>query len=665
MSAALARWLPTQEAFPLLDHSSDRPLRRDLKQGKYASRLVETPFGNRYEVDLFSLPPSAQAKYFQLHPDLVALKEGRPADEIEVEMELYAKAPDWSRKRADKYLVILRSCEGLKGDALKAWILTWNRKHADFQTSYPRIMDARKRYEAQGITALLAGYGKGSGVTSVKDEWFDAFKAAYLKEGGPSLFICWALAQGKALQEDPALTDETFPSRWAFQRRLEAEVPEEAIYRAREGHSRWYRKYASYVPRTYDKIEVGSCWVSDHAQVDVMVRLPNGKPGIPWVTVWRDLKSGKWLGWNLHHEDPNSDHIFQAFYYAAQIYGLPEAILIDNGKDYRAKDFSGGRRMVRREDMEHKSRSAMAALMVEVHFALAYNAQTKPVERDFLKVKGWFSSGMPGYRGGNVVEKPEILAEEIEAGRLMTLAEFEAAFNHFITDVLMRMPSNGKVLKGECPEAYFRAHAKTLRRVSNDALMLFLTRVKGDLSIGRNGIKDSELGVTYWAEWMVPMKGQKVYLRRDIKNHQEAWVFRTGTEEYLGKAVWVESLNALVNTPVEKQDLKNRMAVKRQQQKMIEALANGGERPTPAQAVGYLATAAKSFSGALPNVAPKKERIDLTVMDGVLAEERRREAAGDHPLSPTAKRPPTKKPLYTFAFEREEAEAKERKQAGI
>ena len=320
--------------------------------------------------------------------------------------------------------------------------------------------------------------------------------------------------------------------------------------------------------------------------------------------------------------------------------------------------------MIHREDFSGKARSAMAALQIMVHLAEPYNAQTKPIERDFLKIKTFFSANMTGYRGGNVVERPEILDEEVRSGKLMSLETFTQIFDKAITDVLMRLPSKGKVLKGECPEAYFRAHCKTLRRVSNDALMLFTTRVKGDLTIGRNGIRDSELQVTYWAEWMAAMKGVKVFIRRDVRAHQEAWVFRADTEEYLGKATWVESLNALVKTPVEKQKLKDLVHAKKHEAKMTKALAQGAERPSPAEAVGLLATGAKTLSGQLPDAPKKKERIDLTIMDSVIAEDRRREAAGDHPLGLGAKKSPAKKPLYTFAFEREEAEAKERKQAG-
>ena len=104
----------------------------------------------------------------------------------------------------------------------------------------------------------------------------------------------------------------------------------------------------------------------------------------PWVTVFRDVKTSKWLGWYLHAEAPNSDHIFQAFYYGVQNFGLPDDIYLDNGKDYRCKDFAGGRiSSIKVEHNSVKENSLLRNIDINVHFALPYNAQTKPVERDF------------------------------------------------------------------------------------------------------------------------------------------------------------------------------------------------------------------------------------------------------------------------------------------
>lgn len=349
----------------------------------------------------------------------------------------------------------------------------------------------------------------------------------------------------------------------AFKRRLDREIPKQSIFLARHGESAWNRKYGNYIERDYSKITCGKVWVSDHAQIDVACLSPDGNIVFPWVTAWRDFKSGKWLGWILQCGHPNSDLIFQSFYYAAESYGLPTDVIIDNGKDYRSKDFAGGRRKpcvkskigsdelsicsqpidcdvrvsernstgakskkyIKIDTNKNKTTSMLLELNIDVHFALPYNAQTKPIERDFLKIKELLSKHCIGYRGGNIVERPEKLAKEIKSGKIITFDNFKKVFDDFIINVLNKRPSQGKNLKGLSPDELFNREFKEKITTTKDALKLFCMRISKTFTIGRNGIKDNEFGITYWNDWMISKTGLKVYLRRDIKNYKEAWAF--------------------------------------------------------------------------------------------------------------------------------------------
>ena len=99
------------------------------------------------------------------------------------------------------------------------------------------------------------------------------------------------------------------------------------------------------------------------------------------------------------------------------------------------------------ETNQPKTTSMLDELNVKVHFALPYNAQTKPIERDFLKIKELLSKHCVGYRGGNVVERPEKLAKEIKAGKIIPFDDFKIIFDKFIVDVLNKRPSEGKTSK--------------------------------------------------------------------------------------------------------------------------------------------------------------------------------------------------------------------------
>lgn len=160
----------------------------------------------------------------------------------------------------------------------------------------------------------------------------------------------------------PSELATVFPSFMAFKRKLDRTIPLQSIILARYGQSAWNRKYGSYIDRDYEDIICGKVWVSDHAQIDVACMTKDGDVVFPWVTAWRDFKSGKWLGWLLQTGNPNSDHIFQTFYYAAELYGLPEDVIIDNGKDYRCKDFAGGRRVIKIKTNQSRTTSMLCYL---------------------------------------------------------------------------------------------------------------------------------------------------------------------------------------------------------------------------------------------------------------------------------------------------------------
>ena len=42
----------------------------------------------------------------------------------------YSNAPAWAKPQADKYIIILKECEGLKGKDLQNFVDKWNAKSA-------------------------------------------------------------------------------------------------------------------------------------------------------------------------------------------------------------------------------------------------------------------------------------------------------------------------------------------------------------------------------------------------------------------------------------------------------------------------------------------------------------------------------------------------------
>jgi len=628
-TATQPNWIDINEVSILMNRSI-KTIKNLCYLGKLNYRVEINNNKYNYFINTKSLPDYAKIRYF--------------GDKAESENK-YSEAPEWAKVLAEKYIIPLKESENLKGKKLQKYIDTWNSDISNQKLSYNSILRMRRRYNEEGISGLLAKYGNNAYKTKVSDEYFDYFKALYLVEGAPSLQSCWDLTYGYAKREHGAVKSE-FPSRMAFLRRLEREIPKQSIYLARYGESAWNKKYGYYVERDYENIICGKVWVSDHAQIDVACMTSDGNVVFPWVTAWRDFKSGKWLGWILQTGHPNSDHIFQTFYYAAESYGLPEDIIIDNGKDYRCKDFAGGRKRIKITADESKTSSMLDELGVRVSFALPYNAQTKPIERDFLKIKEMISKHCVGYRGGNVTERPEKLAAEIKAGKILPFEKFKAVFDDFIINVLNKKPSQGKNHNGMPPNEVFNQEFTEKVVVSNDALKLFCMRTSKTSTVGRNGIKDREFGITYWADWMIARIGLKVYLRRDPVNYKTAWAFRADNDEYVGNVSAVQAVAALHADEISKEEFKTALSNKKRNLKVAKAyIQQTREISLEEQCENYKAAYA---SVEREKVKPKVSKIANTNMDKAVRKNKEQQMFGKQDLSMFLDERTKDEPLYLF-----------------
>ena len=581
-------------------------------------------------------------------------EEEGPLPGTSFDMMAYRELPGHARKQVDKYLPLVLRTEGMSRAETEKELSQWNSENPEFAMSARSLRYARKRYRERGVAGLASKRGGRAGQTIVRDEWFEYFQSLYLKEGAPSAYSCWLMTRGKFAEEDD------FPVYQTFIYQLRRRMPEDAIYMARHGEAAWNRKFGMYIERDYSNIRCGEVWVSDHAQIDVAVADLDGKPFFPWVTAWRDIKSGKWLGWLLHREPSNADHVFQSFYYACRDFGLPRHIYIDNGKDYRAKDFAGGRTKAGTLVVnEASARSICAVLRIDVHFALPYNAQAKNIERDFLTIKGHFSKHMPGYRGGHTKERPEALAAEIRKGKIISSGEFAALLSLHLFHNQNRAPSQGKNLRGLCPDELYEREAEN-GFVDPAALSILCMRISGSRAVGRNGVKDSRSKLTYFAEWMLGQKGRKVYLRRDPSDMETAWVFDAGSDEYLGRGYRVEGVPAIVVGDEERATLGAAMADKRTARRTAKAYASDVREIPPLEKVANMAMGNALLSGYAPGGGGERGP-EVKFPEAEAVREKERSSAVDGKADYSAVAPPRReKPLKIYQSkadrEREELE---------
>ena len=503
-------------------------------------------------IPVASLPIEVQRKVFAAHPDWRG---------IEAPSQALAALPEWQRREAGAWVAIIQECRGLRGAECIRRLAHLEGRFHGIEMSYQTYRRKLAAFEVGGAAALAPAWGHSRGKTKILPEWFHVFARYYLIEGGPAIQDAHRKAFGNAARQNPDLTLEEFGSHSAYKRLLDRHVSPSAQCYYRSGPDIWTRIYKTHIDRDPSDVMPGELWVSDHHQLDVgcmwsfvedsmpldedakvllgTFQRKTPKPVFPWLTCWRDFRSGKVLAALVHADAPHSDHVIHSFAMAALKYGVPEAILIDNGKDYRCKAFAGGRDIKEsrvKVGLSDRDRSICSLLGVIVHYATPYNAKAKPIERDFRKFKEWYCRYLPGYRGGNHVERPERLEAEIKAGMLQSNEELCAGLHAFAFEILNRFPSQGKYLRGQSPDEFWQGNEKRLRTVPEDELSLCCMRATQPREIRGRGVHDATLGLDYYADWMSTQGGRRVYLRRGLVHFMTAFVFDAADDRYLGRA---------------------------------------------------------------------------------------------------------------------------------
>ncbi len=415
----------------------------------------------------------------------------------------------------------------------------------------------------------------------------------------------------------------------------------------------------------------------DHCQLDVVVVAPDGRLCCPWFTAVCDFKTRKFLGWYIGCDAPGAPQIFTAIHRAAILFGIPSDFYMDNGKDYRSKDFAGGRKAIKKikvEIDECDSRVSLTkALGITPHFAWIYHGQSKPIERAFGSLHRLFCRHQDAYRGPDVARKPEGL-KDVKAGKkgeLLHFDEFETLFNSTIHDVYNCKSSSGKTLQGRSPNDLWNeefpaaCESGKVRFVSSEALALYCTRTSETKMLRANGFYDSAIGCEYWAEWVPSEINTKVYLRRDDYHFDEAVAFRADTHECIG-AMYADIDNkaaALARTESQRAKLSELIHKKQTVNRIAERtvkLATGTDDRAPYLESMIASVKVDAAMRGRPIVAESsniEKFLMHTPMDSAKQMLKRQAADGTQDISALAPVKQAKQKLYSLECEREEAEA--------
>lgn len=371
----------------------------------------------------------------------------------------------------------------------------------------------RGHNRADWLAALAPDYRATAQFAECHPDAWAALKSDYLRPGEPKFSACYrrmvtaAAAQGWA----------PIPSEMALRRRLAAEVPAAVITLTRKGADTAKGIYPAQ-RRTRMKLKAMTLVNIDGHKFDVFVRKPqgNGAPFRPMLVAIQDIYSGKFVGWRLDETESRVSARL-AIGDMVEKFGIPEHMILDNGRGFASKWITGGApNRFRFKVRDDEPDGLLTNLGVKIHWATPYHGQAKPIERawrDFCEdiAKHPFCAG--AYTGNNPMNKPEDYGS-----RAIEWDAFKAFVDGQIAEHNARQGRKTETAKGRSFDETFAASL-----AENDTIVRWATAEQRDLwllmaeeiTAQRGNGEIHLLGNRYWTPELVEFAGRKVHVRFD------------------------------------------------------------------------------------------------------------------------------------------------------
>lgn len=365
-------------------------------------------------------------------------------------------------------------------------------------------------------------------------EFFEVLKSDFLRLEAPPFTDCYRRAVRVA--KDRGL--DTLPER-TMRRHLDAQVSRVTQVLARQGVDAVKRLFPA---QTRDKTCLHALQAvnADFHKFDVFVRWPSiaGEPGVitrPQMVAFQDIYSGRILAWRID-QTPNSTAVQLCAGDMIEAWGIPEHVLLDNGREFAAKAITGGaatrfRFKVKEDDIP----GLFTALGCTIHWATPYSGQSKPIERAFRdmcsaiakdpRLAGAYTGNRPDAKpenyGSRAVELEEflkVLAEGIEEHNARENRRSEVAF--------------GRSFNAVFDESYATAPVKKATEAQRRFWLMGAEGLRADAKSGMIRFQGNE----FWEPWLTEFAGARVVIRFDPADLWSGVHVYSQDNAYLGHA---------------------------------------------------------------------------------------------------------------------------------
>lgn len=514
---------------------TSRGVRKLISEGKLHATISfgsGGASGRGYLIPLAAIEPKLQKKYMRLHREKFPELARKPVAVKSLEDLSFEERQEVNRWKGilQEWREYRNGYEGSMEEADEAFVQYLQIQYPGMKFS-PRILQRQwKALNEQGEGALIDRRGKhGNHKKTIPDEVFDVFQHYYLDQAQMSVKKCMELTE-LSLKEQGKEALLPLASSGTFARKIvNGGIPVPVLKYYREGKKAFLDACAPYIERTYDGLHSNDIWVCDNHTFDVFVNDgEHKKPVRVYLTAFQDVRSRKMVGWYVTL-NPCSDATLIALRRAIERYGIPVAILSDNGREFLTFDIGGRGFRTSRKDEEHVAPTILDNLGIEFRTALPTNARSKIIERAFLDVKEDFSKLFEGYTGGTIAERPERLKKTGKLAENFTLLpEFVKYVDTYIEGYFNTRSHSGTGMHGKTRNEVYAAELIEKRTATKEQLNLMMLRNTRMQKVQRNGVYLSVDGAKVhfnslelnWSYF-----GEKVYFRYNPDDLSEVRVY--------------------------------------------------------------------------------------------------------------------------------------------
>ena len=420
-----------------------------------------------------------------------------------------------------------------------------------------------------------AGGGRAADCTPAAWDWL---VADYLRLGEPSFDACFRRLERAAAEHGWQL-----PAARTLRRRIEREFGTRTRILAREG-KKALRDRLPTQRRSVADVPVMGCIVADGHKWDVFVDFPGvAKPQRPVTLVMSDLRTRKILAWRTG-ETEHAGLVRLCLGDVVEHWGIPEAVLFDNGRAFASKWITGQAPHRKRFKIRHEEPQGLCvALGIQIHWAMPYSGRSKPIERSFRDLTDEVSRNTAfdgAYTGRSPMHKPENYGS-----RSIPLADFEAVLAREIAHWNARVGRRTEIAAGRSFDEAFAADydAATVAQASAGQRQYWLL-AGDDVTVQRRTGEIHLYGNVYGADRLLEWAGRKVTVRFDPANlHLPLRVYDRVSGELIDVATCIEK-TGFFNSDKARDAARHIREMERAEGQKLAA----GRRLTAAQAAGML-----------------------------------------------------------------------------